>query len=93
MGKIPIRDGNRVLDISNDAAFPSQKAEDFLFVGLNPADLNDRFSVLCDDHRLAAFGDLVHHGEALEFELGARNLLHQVLLLISRYDDDYFRKS
>jgi hypothetical protein len=33
--------------------------------------LNNRFPVFCDHHGPAALGDLVHHGEALRFELGS----------------------
>ena len=74
-----MRNGYRVLDVTNNAPFSRQKAEDFIFIGLCRDDLNNRFPVFCDHHGPAALGDLVHHGEALRFELGSWNLLHEIL--------------
>ena len=66
-----------VVLVSNNAAFSCQKAENVFFIGHDAVDLNNRSPVFCDHHGLTAFGDLVHHGETLRFELSGWNLLHR----------------
>ena len=71
-GRFQSETGIVLYDVSNNAALSCQESEDFVFIGFNRDDLNNRLPVLRDHHRPTAFRDLLHHCEALRFELGGQ---------------------